>query len=539
MSARGYSHIGRREENQDRWKILFSDDRTEFCLAVADGLGGHAGGALAAETVIETVESCWNARAAGSDPSEYLARVVRECHRAVNRKRDETGLDPRSTIVLLLGDRTGLTSIHAGDSRLMQFDGGSMVRRTVDHTVAQLQLLLGAITEEQFRTHPAKNRLTTHIGGEAAPDAEIETWDIGEGNRFVLCSDGFWEAFSTDEIVDILNSADRIEVLSTRFQAKLEHLHKQDNTTAILADVSAAAGEEQRVGCISHWAVACGSALLSCLLFNVPALAGSDHGSMKLPSIGGGVLGAPDREIPEERLGVFGLMAQVIDQEGRERSPADSGPGEGDGQRGSEGRSQVESGDRVPETPSGAVPGLERTVLEPNREVGNLEDVTRVVEEELRRIGGIGEDDAFVPADDGTRLGEAVLTRHRQEHKGVPVFAAEVTAIELDGRITKIQGHPAAQIDIDTRPANDYLATVALASDRMQHPIDRLDDGVLVVFAAGPRTYRLAWKGAVQIDRGGETVLFDSETGEILLRVPLAVGSRPLASRILGESGPR
>lgn len=158
-------------------------------------------------------------------------------------------------------------------------------------------------------------------------------------------------------------------------------------------------------------------------------------------------------------------------------------------------------------------------------------DVDRIVEagstrvdtaaEELRDRGRIGDDDALVPTGEGT-LGERVFTRARQEHSGIPVYAAEVVVSSEGDRIVGIRGHPAPGIELrTTAPANDYPAAVALAEQRLAQGVAAYgdDEGALVIFPAGG-SYRLAWLGMVVLDRGPERVVFDAETGEILHRVP-------------------
>ena len=119
MTVHEFTHGGQRCENQDRMKVLRSPDGDAFLLVVADGLGGHRGGALAAQTVVDTAERCWNARREDRDAEGFLTDLVRECHAAVNRAGDEPELDPRSTLVALLWRGAEVTSIHVGDSRAM------------------------------------------------------------------------------------------------------------------------------------------------------------------------------------------------------------------------------------------------------------------------------------------------------------------------------------------------------------------------------------------------------------------------------------
>ena len=236
MRTYEFTHVGQRTENQDRMKVLRSPEEDEFLLVVADGLGGHAGGGLAAQTVIESAERCWNSRREDSDAESFLRRLVNECHAAVNKAGEAPGVEPRSTLAALLGRGPELASVHAGDSRVMQFSDRGLARRTLDHSIAQLDVLRGVIAEEELANHPDQKKLFAHIGGEEAPDAEYKRWDPSKGARFVVCSDGFWEIFPPDEILSIFAAPEPLTAVERRFAEKLEHREGCDNTTAILAD---------------------------------------------------------------------------------------------------------------------------------------------------------------------------------------------------------------------------------------------------------------------------------------------------------------
>ena len=270
-----FSHIGQRGENQDRFAVLESPGDESRLLVVADGLGGHAGGSLAAETVVATAKQCWRRRCAetpesahaiapatesetqaGSatqaeadlepsspnalseqSPEEFLRLLVRECHNAVRGAGWEQGLDPHSTVAALLLQDGQAISIHAGDSRVMQYSEKAFVDRTLDHSVAQLHALRGTIADDEIAEHPDQNRLFAQVGGPMATEAEIKHWNLDAGRRFVLCSDGFWEIFRHDEIIELFASEDPEAEMQRRFETKLKQLKRHDNTTAILAEV--------------------------------------------------------------------------------------------------------------------------------------------------------------------------------------------------------------------------------------------------------------------------------------------------------------
>jgi hypothetical protein len=164
---------------------------------------------------------------------------------------------------------------------------------------------------------------------------------------------------------------------------------------------------------------------------------------------------------------------------------------------------------------------LDRTDIDVDRPVDPDLGPTGTATDELRRRGHLGEDDTLTPSGQEGRLGRRVVVRTQQEHRDIPVFAAEVVVTTEGERLIRIRGHPAPDIELDsTTPVNDYPATVVLAEALLDHAIARQDEGTLVIMP-GDGGYRLAWLGVVVIDQGPEQVVLDAETGAVLLRVSL------------------
>ena len=209
-------------------------------MVVADGLGGHAGGALAAQTACETAEQIWRDRRGHGNSEEFLRFLALACHEAVNEAGERFGKEPRTTLAALLIEGGGATSVHAGDSRVMQFSGDSLVSRTIDHSIGQLSVLRGKITESELATHPDQKKLFSHLGGESIPDLEFKHWKLAEGRRFVVCSDGFWEVFPPEQIPQLFEAVDPEHEMRNCFLKKLEISDNHDNTTAVLVDVGRA-----------------------------------------------------------------------------------------------------------------------------------------------------------------------------------------------------------------------------------------------------------------------------------------------------------
>lgn len=186
-----------------------------------------------------------------------------------------------------------------------------------------------------------------------------------------------------------------------------------------------------------------------------------------------------------------------------------------------EGRESSSRGDSTRAVP------LDRVDLDLQRPFDPEAGSVSAAADELHRHGLIGTDDTLAPVGREGRLGRLVVSRANQEHKGIPVFAAQVVVTAEGARIVKILGHAAPDVALDsTVPANDYPTTLRLAERLLGHDIAADGEAALVILPVDGG-YRLAWLGTVVIDGGAEEAAFDAETGRVLHRVPIAVRVAP------------
>lgn len=231
------THIGGRAENQDAHRVFNDADSGECLVVVADGLGGQGdGGGLAARTAIDSAAVLWAVRR-GRPPADLLEALVMQAHEDILHVA--AGADAQTTLAALYIGRRAIVSVHAGDSRVSQFARDGFVKRTLDHSMAQIQVLRGKLKESEMASSPSQSRLITSLGGPERPEYEISEWSIGEGARFVVCSDGFWEIFTPDEQAALLNAQELQSALDAALKAKLDTVaDNHDNTTAVLLRVA-------------------------------------------------------------------------------------------------------------------------------------------------------------------------------------------------------------------------------------------------------------------------------------------------------------
>ena len=197
------SDIGGRSEQQDRIDTLSSESGDTHLVIVADGMGGHRDGALAAQAVIETAKQHFDASTM-SDPRAFLEYLCLESHKSISNLGGDEQRSPGSTCVLLYLNGPEAYWAHVGDSRMYHFRSGELLNKTQDHSVAQLMVAEGRLSEADVHTSALQNQLYMRLGGTNTPEPEFGASEVSDSEFFMLCSDGFWTYVSPDEVIECL-----------------------------------------------------------------------------------------------------------------------------------------------------------------------------------------------------------------------------------------------------------------------------------------------------------------------------------------------
>ncbi len=198
------TETGGRSSNQDR--IAVAEREGAAVLVLADGLGGHAGGELAAQVLVDTITHSFEriSEPLIADPATFIVLCVMRGHCAINHAaKGRYPLDdsPRTTAVVCLVQDGHAYWGHVGDSRLYVIRGGRVLTRTQDHSTSEQMRCDGIVSEQTLRSLDWYGQLTRCVGGPRRPIVTLgDAMTLAPGDSLLLCSDGLWRAFKDEEI---------------------------------------------------------------------------------------------------------------------------------------------------------------------------------------------------------------------------------------------------------------------------------------------------------------------------------------------------
>ncbi|HEX5459778.1 MAG TPA: protein phosphatase 2C domain-containing protein [Steroidobacteraceae bacterium] len=203
------SLLGGREENQDRVAVAVTEHAA--LLFIADGMGGHANGARAAEITRETVLDAFaHASQPLFDPMGFLHLILGRAHEEVVKLGAPLPLEqrPRATCALCLVQQGASWWAHVGDSRIYHLRAGTLLSRSRDHSHVEVLLREGLITAEQAQGHPMRNYVECCLGGDPIlPDMSIaRRRPLESGDVLMVCTDGLWSGLKDAEIAAELSA---------------------------------------------------------------------------------------------------------------------------------------------------------------------------------------------------------------------------------------------------------------------------------------------------------------------------------------------
>jgi protein phosphatase len=226
-----------REQNEDAFgEASLGDLRL---LVVADGMGGHAGGAIASRLAVQTIEEVF-AEASGPPPARLQAALEaanQRIHERANRDLSLAGMGTTAVALAIEGGRAWVANV--GDSRVYRLRGGSFEQLTRDHSVVAELVRRGLLSAEQAQVHPRRNEVLRSLGSWPEVEVDIDELELASGDVFLLCSDGLSGVVDDTSIVALLADASPLDACRALIEAAISR-GAPDNVTVQVVRLSGA-----------------------------------------------------------------------------------------------------------------------------------------------------------------------------------------------------------------------------------------------------------------------------------------------------------
>ncbi|HLS01752.1 MAG TPA: protein phosphatase 2C domain-containing protein, partial [Beutenbergiaceae bacterium] len=209
-------------------------------LAVADGMGGAAGGDIASSVALAHLVPLDGDSHGSDDLLDHLENALQNAHKDLGEYVEQypelAGLG--TTVVAMLRSGSTAAMVHIGDSRAYMLRDGALHQVTTDHTFVQFLVDTGQITPEDAETHPQRSIILRALGDNStALDLDTTVRQLNVGERWLLCSDGLSGMVSPDTIAETLTEIDDVGECADRLVDLALRAGGQDNITVILADI--------------------------------------------------------------------------------------------------------------------------------------------------------------------------------------------------------------------------------------------------------------------------------------------------------------
>lgn len=244
FSLRGVieSRIGGRDENQD--SCGYKDTPIGTAVVVCDGMGGMQGGKYASMIAVDTIINYLMNQTAPCDTAAVLQEAIQQANATIIQVGMENphlyGMG--TTVTALILDKHCATIAYVGDSRVYQLRNKKKVFRTFDHSMVFEMVKGGVMSEEEARCSGQSNVILRALGIGPEVKADIYKVPYLEGDRFILCSDGFWGAMPEKEFLSYMTKSENLGYIVENLANRVDSIGRatggmHDNLTAAVLDV--------------------------------------------------------------------------------------------------------------------------------------------------------------------------------------------------------------------------------------------------------------------------------------------------------------
>jgi serine/threonine protein phosphatase PrpC len=246
------SRQGPRKSNQDRVAYCYSRD--SLCMVIADGMGGHLHGEVAAQIATQFVAEAFQREAQPriADPFRFLLDSITNAHHAIVDYANVRSLleTPRTTCVACIVQDGLAHWAHVGDSRLYLIRNGKVEAQTKDHSRVQILVDAGRVREEAIAAHPDRNKIFNCLGQMGPPKVDLSRRvALRHGDVILLCSDGVWGPLHSRHICEEFLRNDVMRAVPILIDMAEARAGKDGDNASVVAlgwsdDAGSATGDE-------------------------------------------------------------------------------------------------------------------------------------------------------------------------------------------------------------------------------------------------------------------------------------------------------
>ncbi|WP_168582870.1 PP2C family protein-serine/threonine phosphatase [Gephyromycinifex aptenodytis] len=209
-------------------------------LAVADGMGGHAGGNVASSLILSRLAPLDGDSHGADDALELLAETLAGANRslaeAMNAEAELKGMGTTLTALMRCGS-SGLAMVHIGDSRGYLLREGKFTQITKDHSFVQSLVDSGRITQEEAEHHPQRSLVTRVLTGAPEDEPDLSMRQAKLGDRYLICSDGLSDYVGRETISEVVTEVGDPDEVAKRLVDLALRAGAPDNVTVVIADI--------------------------------------------------------------------------------------------------------------------------------------------------------------------------------------------------------------------------------------------------------------------------------------------------------------
>lgn len=227
-----------RPYNEDTGGVVCNQDKQALYI-IADGMGGHNAGDVASAMVLQYFQTHWSKEqrlTRVDDVEQYLTQSLQNVNERIFQKALENkayrGMGT-TVVAVIVVDGMAVVA-HVGDSRCYKISGKNLRQITKDHSLVNVLVSVGEITEQEASIHPKKNILTRAVGTDQSIDIDVTMVSCEPGEQLLLCTDGLTNKLSDEDIQTIIQSAGTLHEAGETLIAEANARGGEDNISLVL-----------------------------------------------------------------------------------------------------------------------------------------------------------------------------------------------------------------------------------------------------------------------------------------------------------------